>query len=145
MPERAERGWALVAHVAAYLGFLVPLGNVLGPLLVWMWKKEKMPFVREHGRESVNFQISMSAYALALLFVLFLALQVTSVVLAPEAGGGEIPPVAEPPLAQRVVFWAGIAAFGLFFFVDIALIVTGAMRAWLGLPHRYPFTFRLLK
>jgi len=48
--------------LAAYVG--VPFGNILGPLIVWLIKKEEYPFVEEQGKASLNFQISMSIYAI---------------------------------------------------------------------------------
>ncbi len=97
-----ERNWGLAAHVtalAAYIG--IPFGHILGPLIVWLVKKDEMPFVDEHGKESLNFQISMTIYMLAcipLVFVvvgifLFFALLVADLVLviiaAVAAGRGE--------------------------------------------------------
>jgi uncharacterized protein len=126
-----ERTWALGAHVAAYLGFVIPFGNVLGPLVIWMWKREVYPLVREHGRESLNFQISFSAYML--LTVLVAQLLVFAAV-PPEGGSTYL-------VVQVMV----LALFGLLLLGDIALVVTGALRAYQGLPWRYPLTFRLVK
>jgi len=40
----------------------VPFGNILGPLVVWLIKKDEMPLVDDQGKESVNFQISTTIY-----------------------------------------------------------------------------------
>ena len=61
-PSAEQCQWAMFAHLSALAGYLVPLGNILGPLLVWMMKKEEMPFVDDQGKESLNFQISMLIY-----------------------------------------------------------------------------------
>jgi len=53
-----DRTWGILAHAAAFAGFVVPLGNVLGPLLVWAIKKDESPFAAENGRRAVNFQIT---------------------------------------------------------------------------------------
>ena len=63
-PSADEKQWAMFAHLAALAGYLIPFGNVVGPLIVWMMKKDEMPFVDEQGKESLNFQISMSIYLL---------------------------------------------------------------------------------
>ncbi|MEM8738350.1 MAG: DUF4870 domain-containing protein [Planctomycetota bacterium] len=49
----------MLAHLAALAGFLFPTGNVVGPLVVWLVKKDTMPFVDEQGKESLNFQITV--------------------------------------------------------------------------------------
>lgn len=59
VPSAEERQWAMFAHLAALLGFIVPLGNVIGPLIVWLVKKDTMPFVDDQGKESLNFQITI--------------------------------------------------------------------------------------
>lgn len=71
---KEERQWAALAHLSAFLILLVPvIGGLLGPLLVWIFRKDDMPFVRTQGREAINFQISvLVALAVSglLLFVL---------------------------------------------------------------------------
>jgi uncharacterized Tic20 family protein len=72
-PAKQERTWATIAHLAAFSGFLIPLGNVLGPLVVWLIKREEGPFVDQQGKEALNFGISVTLYAALgylLIFVL---------------------------------------------------------------------------
>jgi uncharacterized Tic20 family protein len=57
-----ERNWAMFCHLAGLAGFLpvIPLlGNVLGPLVLWLLKREQYPFVDDQGKEALNFQITM--------------------------------------------------------------------------------------
>ena len=56
------RMFAMLCHLSAFAGLFVPFGNVLGPLIVWMVKKQEIPEIDPHGKESVNFQISLSIY-----------------------------------------------------------------------------------
>lgn len=70
-----ERSWAMLCHLSALAGLLLPpVGHVLGPLMVWLWKRHDYPMVDRQGRESLNFQISMSLYWLiaSLLTALFI-------------------------------------------------------------------------
>lgn len=64
MDELQERNWGMFCHLAALAGFVIPLGNIIGPLVVWLLKKDESAFVDRHGKESLNFQISVSIYAL---------------------------------------------------------------------------------
>lgn len=64
-----DRTMAMLCHVTSLLGFVIPLGNVLGPLVVWMMGKKDSDFVDEHGKASLNFQISL-VVALVLFVVL---------------------------------------------------------------------------
>lgn len=54
-----ERTWGMMAHLSAFCGFLVPLGGVLGPLVVWLIKRGQSAFVADQGKEALNFNISV--------------------------------------------------------------------------------------
>jgi len=56
--SEAERNWSTIAHLSGLAGYIIPFGMVLGPLLVWLMKKEEMPVVGEHARRALNFQIT---------------------------------------------------------------------------------------
>jgi len=82
----SNKTWAMLCHLTAlsfYIG--VPFGNILGPLIIWLIKKDGMPTVDQHGKESFNFQISMTIYGLVaglLTFVLIGFLLLPIVVIA---------------------------------------------------------------
>ncbi|MFA9460831.1 DUF4870 domain-containing protein [Thiohalorhabdus methylotrophus] len=59
--------WAALVHLAAFAGLLIPLGHLLGPLLAWLGRRATDPRVDREGREAVNFQLSVTLYALAAL------------------------------------------------------------------------------
>lgn len=68
-----ERNWAVFCHVAALSGLIIPLGTILGPLLVWLLRRNVSTYVDQQGKEAVNFQISMAIYAvIAGVLVVFL-------------------------------------------------------------------------
>ena len=53
----------MLCHLSALAGYTaIPMGNILGPLVVWQIKKDQSPFVDDQGREALNFQISMTIY-----------------------------------------------------------------------------------
>jgi uncharacterized protein len=55
---------AMLCHLLAFTMYFTAVGHIVGPLIVWLWKKDEEPFVDEHGKESLNFQISMTIYYL---------------------------------------------------------------------------------
>ena len=88
--QKQERLWGIFCHLAALVAFLgIPFGNIIGPLVIWLIKKNEMPVVDTQGKEALNFQISMSLYALVAWVLCFLligiplliALAVTDIVL----------------------------------------------------------------
>src|SRR4029077_12057902 len=68
------RTWNILCHASALLGvfFHFP-GHLLGPLIVWLAKRDDSPEIDAHGKESLNFQISMLIYTvIAAVFCLVL-------------------------------------------------------------------------
>ena len=63
-PTKDERTWAMLCHFSAFAGLIFPFGNFLAPLIIWLIKKDEMPFVEDQGKEILNFQISMTIYLL---------------------------------------------------------------------------------
>lgn len=75
------RTWALFCHLSALLAYVgIPFGHLLGPLVIWLLKKDDDPFINAHGRESLNFQISITLYT-GIAFLLVFA--VVGLVLLP--------------------------------------------------------------
>lgn len=65
-PDKEERLWATFCHLAAFAGYIgVPFGQILGPLIIWLIKKEDSPFVDVNGKKALNFQISIMIYIVA--------------------------------------------------------------------------------
>ena len=58
-----------LAGLAAFVG--IPLGHILGPLIIWLIKREEHPLVNEQGKEALNFQISMTIYGIAAGLLMF--------------------------------------------------------------------------
>src|SRR5437762_13030575 len=55
--------WCVLCHASALLGlFFHFFGHLLGPLIVWLIKREMSPEIDANGKESLNFQISMLIY-----------------------------------------------------------------------------------
>jgi len=69
MDEKEERKWAMACHLSALAGFVIPFGNVIGPLVVWISKKNGSEFVDEHGKTALNFQLTLSIFILGSLLV----------------------------------------------------------------------------
>ena len=56
----------MFCHLGGLVGHaLVGFGHVVVPLVLWLIKRDQMPFVNQEGKEAVNFQISITIYALA--------------------------------------------------------------------------------
>jgi len=97
------RTWCVACHLSALAGFVLPaFGHVLGPLIVWLIKRGDSPEIDAHGKEALNFQISMLIYNLvagvlclvligfALLAVLHILNVVFVIIAALKASEGQM-------------------------------------------------------
>ncbi len=102
LPDNTARTWGMLCHLSALLGLLgIPFGNVLGPLVVWLIKKNEIPYVDVQGKAALNFQISMTIYivpaivlcvfcvGIFLLIPLVLADIILTIVAAVKANDGK--------------------------------------------------------
>ena len=79
---KEHRTWGLIAHLAALAGFTgIPAANILGPLIVWLIKKDEMPFVDEQGKESLNFQITVTIALLVCIPLMFVCVGIVLAVI----------------------------------------------------------------
>jgi len=73
VPDKDERTWGMLCHLVVFTGYIIPLAWIIGPLVVWMIKRDEMPFVDDQGKESLNFQITIMLAMIAsglLMFIL---------------------------------------------------------------------------
>jgi uncharacterized Tic20 family protein len=118
--SKDSRMWAMFCHLAGLAGFVIPvvISGIIAPLIVWQIKKDEHPFIDEHGKEAVNFQISISLY----MVIGIAACLVTCI------GAVLIP------------FLAG--ALGI---IDLVFLLIAAVKANNGEHYRYPICIRLVK
>ncbi|MFD0590528.1 DUF4870 domain-containing protein [Paenibacillus sp. GCM10027627] len=62
--SKEDLTFGMLCHLISLSGFIVPFGWVLGPLVIWLIKKDRSPYVDAHGKESLNFQISFLIYSI---------------------------------------------------------------------------------
>jgi uncharacterized protein len=82
--QNDERMWAMLAHLSSLAGLVIPLGNIVGPLIIWQVKKNESSFIDDQGKESLNFQITMLiagliAALLCLVLIGFLLLPIVAI------------------------------------------------------------------
>ncbi|RZM08542.1 MAG: DUF4870 domain-containing protein [Pedobacter sp.] len=91
----------MLAHLSAIPGSFVLIGSVIAPLVIWQIQKERSAFVDYHGKEAVNFQITMAIAAaisfllmilvigVFLLFIVGVVWLVFTIIAAVKANNGE--------------------------------------------------------
>ncbi|MFZ5633843.1 MAG: DUF4870 domain-containing protein [Bacillota bacterium] len=69
--DSQERTWAMFCHLGGLCGYFIPLGNIIVPLILWLIKRTEYPFVDYHGKEALNFNISLTVYVIVSLILAF--------------------------------------------------------------------------
>jgi hypothetical protein len=82
-PAAQDNSLAMLCHLLALAGYVVPLGNILGPLIIWLVKKDESETVDYHGKESLNFQITVTIAAFVAALTICIAI---GLVLLPAVG-----------------------------------------------------------
>ncbi|MFM8364940.1 MAG: DUF4870 domain-containing protein [Verrucomicrobiota bacterium] len=115
-PDSPEaRRWITILHLSALSGFvIVSLGQILGPLIVWLLKKNDVPGLDAAGKEVLNFQISWTLWW-------FLSWGLFAI------GWCLIFPILAPMVV--LVAWVIFGA-------------NGAIKASNGIAYRFPLTIR---
>jgi uncharacterized Tic20 family protein len=83
LPDAGERQMAMLAHLSALAGFVIPFGNIAGPLVMYLVKREESEFVADQAREALNFQITVTIAVMISAVLIFLLI---GLVLLPIVG-----------------------------------------------------------
>lgn len=119
------RQMAMLAHLSALLGGIVTagwagsLGCFIGPLVIWILKKDTMPFVDDQAKEALNFNLTVAIVFLALLLLSILTLGIGLILAVPA--------------------WIAVGIAWL------VLVIIASVKANEGVAYRYPFALRLIK
>jgi len=67
-----DRLWGAVAHLSAFAIYFSGIGHIVGPMVIWLWKRDTNPFVAEEAKEAMNFNISVTIYAIVAAVLILL-------------------------------------------------------------------------
>ena len=113
-----ERTYALIMHLSLIAHLFLTLIAFGIPLIMWLVKKEESPFLDDHGREAVNFQISLLIWSI--IFT-----------------------IAAVPIS---ILTCGVGVIVAFIPTVVAVVgmIQAAVAANRGEFYRYPMTFRFV-
>jgi uncharacterized Tic20 family protein len=118
VPVGDERTWALLGHLSAFSAFISGLGCVLGPLIIWLIKRDTLPFAADQAREALNFNITVLLAGLGLWIITLITLGIGLLLTVPLG-------------LALFVYW-------------IVFTIIAAVNANNGVRYRYPMTLRLV-
>lgn len=111
-----EKQWKTILHLSALAGLVIPCGNIIAPLAIWLIKKPELPGIDGEGKKVLNFQISYAIYMIA------------SIVVA-AVGSCLIVPIILP-LAVGIAW--------------LVFTIIGGVKTSNGEAYEFPFTIKML-
>lgn len=81
-PTQDEKTLALLSHIGTLAGGVVPFGNIILPLVLWLTQKDKSDYVAYHSKESLNFQITMMIIYIASAILIFVVVGIPLLIAA---------------------------------------------------------------
>lgn len=69
METNSEKTTAAITHLSALTKYFIPFGNFIFPIIIWSCKKEKSEFIDYHGKQVINFQLSLLLYSIVFILI----------------------------------------------------------------------------
>ena len=148
MLDKHQKNIATFIHLSTFSRFIFPLGNFIAPIVLWIANKDKSEFIDNHGKEAINFQISILLYTVILgmitvpffLFSIFSGFNIIDFNMFDSIHIN----IGKPsPLLYLGGALGGLAIIG--FIVELGLILRASLKAKDGEAYQYPLTIHFIK
>jgi uncharacterized Tic20 family protein len=145
-----QKNTGALIHLSTFLKYFFPFANFIAPLLIWTFNKEKA-FVDEHGKQAINFQLSVLVYTLiigliCLPFFLIFATDFISLIETIENNSGHFSVTNIRNLSGYILLF-GIAILLLLalFFFELYAVINASIHASRGFLYQYPLCIPFIK
>ena len=148
MIDNHQKNIATFIHLSSFSRFMIPFGNFIGPIILWIANKDKSEFVNEHGKQIINFQISILLYALIIgmvtvpffIFNMFNGLDFINI------NAFESIHINVDKPSPLLYIGGGIGFLAIIgFLLEMVFIVRASLAAKEGELFNYPLTINFLK
>ncbi|WP_076541381.1 DUF4870 domain-containing protein [Shewanella sp. UCD-KL21] len=72
--SKEARNMGLLVHAASFVGYIIPLGSIIGPLIVWLMKRDEFEFANQCGKNCLNFKLSLFIYVVISMILAFVGI-----------------------------------------------------------------------
>ena len=145
-----QKNVAAAMHLSTFAKYFFPFGNFIAPLLLWTFNKEKV-FVDDHGKQAINFQLSVFLYTLligmiSLPFVLVFATDFISLIdtIDHTINVVTLREIKSVSASIIVILIATMLFIGLFIF-ELYAVISATMAASKGQLYKYPLSISFIK
>jgi len=151
METTSEKNTATFTHLSTLTQYFIPFGNYIFPILIWSSYKDKSEFANHHGKQALNFQLSLLLYTLILALI---AIPIFVIVflqnLPMEAVFNDEDFVIrnfnfDGNIGLLSIGATAVLLFGLLKIVEFFLVIYASIKASNGEYYKYPMTISFLK
>lgn len=148
MLDTRHKNIATFIHLSTFSRFFIPLGNFIGPVILWMANKKKSEFIDSHGKQIINFQLSIFLYAvilgtISIPFFIFKLFNGLDFIDFNGFGDFHISLGKPSPLLYIGGGLGIIAVIG--FLIELAFIIKASLKARNGEFYEYPLSIHFIK
>ena len=148
MNNNNHKNIATFIHLSTFTRFIIPFGNFLGPIVLWAVNKDKSSFIDTHGKQAINFQISILLYSLiigllTIPFFIFNIFNNFDFMNIDAFNSIHITLDKPSPLLYLGGAFAGFAI--LAFLLELVFIIKASLTARDGEIYEYPLTINFIK
>lgn len=148
MKRNNHHNIATFIHLSTFSRFLIPFGNFIAPLVLWIVNKDKSEFIDEHGKQAINFQISILLYSIMIglmtvPFFLFTVFGNIDFIDFNLFDGINLNISKPTPLFYIGGSLGFLAVIG--FILEIIFVIKASLSAKEGEYYKYPLTITFIK
>ncbi|MFH6969007.1 DUF4870 domain-containing protein [Flavobacterium sp. FlaQc-28] len=151
METTSEKNTATFTHLSTLTQYIIPFGNYIFPILIWTSYKDKSEFVNHHGKQTLNFQLSLLLYTLVLALIaipIFFAVILQNIPM--QAVFNDENFVIrnfnfEGNIGLISIGLTAVLLFGVLKFVEFFLVIYASIKASNGELYKYPLTISFIK
>jgi hypothetical protein len=151
MENTTEKNTATFTHLSTLTQYFIPFGNYIFPILIWTSQKDKSEFVNHHGKQTLNFQLSLLLYTLILALIaipIFITVFLQN--LPMEAVFNNEDFIIrnfnfEGNIGLLSVGATAVLLFGVLKIVEFFLVIYASIKTSNGELYKYPMTIPFIK
>ena len=151
METTFEKNTATFTHLSTLTQYFFPFGNYIFPTLIWSTYKDKSEFVNHHGKQALNFQLSVLLYSLILALIaipIFITIFLQNLPINAVFNDDDFVIRNfnfEGHIALLTIGATAVVLFGLLKVVEFFLVIYASIKASNGELYKYPMTIPFIK
>lgn len=151
METSNEKTTAALVHLSTLTQYFIPFGNYIFPIIIWGAGKKDSKFIDHHGKQAINFQLSLLLYSLILCCIaipIFIFTFFRNAPMNAIINGDDF--LIENLSLEKItgIVVVAVVAVILFLFLKMAeffLIIYATVKAANGEKYKYPITIDFIK